>query len=48
VAGDLLIGGRAAWQVLSGACENVAVRVKFHYNDDPFGVWYPVFTWTPG
>jgi hypothetical protein len=47
VADDLLIGGRAAWQVLSGACETRAVTAKCHYSDDPFGVWYPVYVWTP-
>jgi hypothetical protein len=47
VADDLLIGGRAAWQVLSGACENGAIRATCHYSDDPFGVWYPVYVWTP-
>lgn len=47
VADDLLIGGRAAWQVLSGACETLVVRSTCHYSDDPFGVWYPVYVWTP-
>lgn len=47
VADELLIGGRVAWQVLSGACDNGATRSTCHYSDDPFGVWYPVFTWTP-
>lgn len=46
VARDLLIGGRASWQVLAGACESLAVRAECHYSDDPFGVWYPVFEWT--
>ncbi|WP_163506522.1 hypothetical protein [Fodinicola acaciae] len=43
VADDLLIGGRAAWQVLAGACGSL-VRTECHYSDDPFGVWYPVFS----
>lgn len=47
VADELLIGGRAAWQVLSGACEALVVRSTCHYSDDPFGVWYPVYVWTP-
>ncbi|MEV7038446.1 hypothetical protein [Amycolatopsis sp. NPDC051061] len=47
LADDLLVGGRAAWQVLSGAWEGRATRAKCHYSADPFGVWYPVFTWTP-
>lgn len=47
VARDLLIGGRASWQVLAGACESLAVRAECHYSDDPFGVWYPIFDWTP-
>ncbi|MEO6501576.1 MAG: hypothetical protein ABIQ09_06660 [Jatrophihabitantaceae bacterium] len=20
---------------------------RMHYSDDPFGVWYPVFSWLP-
>jgi hypothetical protein len=47
LADDLLVGGRAAWQVLSGAWEGRAARATCHYSADPFGVWYPVFTWTP-
>jgi len=47
LADDLLIGGRAAWQVLAGAWEDRAALAKCHYSADPFGVWYPVFTWTP-
>jgi hypothetical protein len=47
LADDLLIGGRAAWQVLSGAWEDRSARATCHYSADPFGVWYPVFTWTP-
>ncbi|WP_284742428.1 hypothetical protein [Amycolatopsis sp. RTGN1] len=46
VAAELLVEGRVAWQVLAGACEGRAVDAKCRYSDDPFGVWYPVFTWT--
>nr|WP_228046012.1 hypothetical protein [Saccharopolyspora sp. HNM0983] len=46
-ADELLIGGRAAWQVLAGACADRAVRARCLYSDDPFGVWYPVFVWDP-
>lgn len=47
VADDLLIGGRAAWQVLSAACETLVLRSTCYYSADPFGVWYPVYVWTP-
>ena len=47
LADDLLVGGRAAWQVLSGTWEGRAARAECHYSADPFGVWYPVFSWTP-
>ncbi|MGW5715220.1 hypothetical protein ACWEVP_03570 [Amycolatopsis sp. NPDC003865] len=46
LADELLVGGRVAWQVLAGACEGRTVDSKCRYSDDPFGVWYPVFTWS--
>jgi hypothetical protein len=46
LAAELLVAGRAAWQVLAGAVAT-AGRCRLHYSDDPFGVWYPVFSWVP-
>jgi hypothetical protein len=51
LAAELLVGGRAAWQVMAGALAG-AERVggqylpTCHYRDDPFGVWYPVLTFS--
>ncbi|MEO6501578.1 MAG: hypothetical protein ABIQ09_06670, partial [Jatrophihabitantaceae bacterium] len=48
---ELLVAGRAAWQVLAGAIDvgqaagAAPGRSRLHYSDDPFGVWYPVFSW---
>lgn len=47
LAAELLVAGRAAWQVLAGAVGEEAGRSRLHYSDDPFGVWYPVFSWLP-
>ncbi|HEX8094382.1 hypothetical protein, partial [Jatrophihabitans sp.] len=50
LAAELLVAGRAAWQVLAGAVEAAGIgngRSHLHYNGDPFGVWYPVFSWLP-
>ena len=47
LAAELLVAGRAAWQVLAGAVGAVPGRSRLHYSDDPFGVWYPVFSWLP-
>jgi hypothetical protein len=47
LADDLLVAGRAGWQVLAGACEPARVRARCHYSAAPFGVWYPVFSWVP-
>lgn len=47
LAAELLVAGRAAWQVLAGAVGDCAGTGKLHYSDDPFGVWYPVFSWLP-
>ncbi|HEX8079429.1 MAG TPA: hypothetical protein VF557_04400 [Jatrophihabitans sp.] len=45
LAAELLVAGRAAWQVLAGAVGEAPGRSRVHYSDDPFGVWYPVFSW---
>ena len=65
LAAELLVAGRAAWQVLAGAVGATAAgageaagaraagaggaagQSRLHYSDDPFGVWYPVFSWLP-
>lgn len=46
LAADLMVAGRAAWQVLAGAAEHGRWRAELHYADDPFGVFYPVVGWT--
>jgi len=48
LAAELLVAGRAAWQVLAGAVGGLDGRTRLHYSDDPFGVWYPVLSWLPG
>jgi hypothetical protein len=47
LAAELLVAGRPAWQVLAGAVGELAGSSRLHYSDDPFGVWYPVFSWLP-
>ncbi|HEU5269629.1 MAG TPA: hypothetical protein VFU36_06860 [Jatrophihabitans sp.] len=47
VAAELLVAGRAAWQVLAGATEGCRFEAEVHYLGDPFGVWYPVVAWQP-
>ncbi|SEF91402.1 hypothetical protein SAMN05444920_1011004 [Nonomuraea solani] len=42
----LLVAGRAAWQVMAGACEGTRWLAHLRYEDDPFGVAYWVATWT--
>lgn len=44
VAGELLVAGRAAWQVLAAAADDPA-EVVSAYSDDPFGVLYHVAVW---
>jgi hypothetical protein len=44
---DLLVAGRAAWQVMAGACEGTSWLARTLYGDDPFGVTYRVVTWAP-
>jgi len=45
LAAELLVAGRAAWQVLAGAVEGRRFQARTHYLGDPFGVWYPVVHW---
>jgi hypothetical protein len=42
---DLLVAGRAAWQVMAGACDGTTWRARTLYEGDPFGVSYRVVTW---
>lgn len=48
LAADLLVAGRAAWQVLAGAAladSGGGFTAAVHYAAAPFGVWYPVVSW---
>jgi hypothetical protein len=45
LAADLLAQGRAAWQVLAGACADGNYEAFVDYADDPFGVHYVVARW---
>jgi hypothetical protein len=47
LAGELLVAGRAAWQVMAGAVGSQRFTARMHYSDAPFGVWYPVASWLP-
>ena len=46
---ELLVGGRAAWQVLAGAARATGRtwRGTLHYDAAPYGVGYFVATWLP-
>jgi hypothetical protein len=45
LAAELLVAGRAAWQVLAGAARDAHWNAELPYAADPFGVWYPVAIW---
>ena len=45
LAADLLVAGRAAWQVLAGSFAGRSPRAELSDSEDPFGVWYPIATW---
>ena len=45
LAAQLLVAGRAAWQVLAGAAGDLPWKAELRYAADPFGVWYPVAIW---
>jgi hypothetical protein len=45
VAAELLVAGRAAWQVLAGALGSKRADARLLHADDPFGVLYLVATW---
>jgi hypothetical protein len=42
---QLLVAGRAAWQVLAGAAETAELEARIRYAADPFGVLYVVSSW---
>ncbi|HEX2903338.1 MAG TPA: hypothetical protein VHO01_07755 [Jatrophihabitans sp.] len=44
-AAQLMVAGRAVWQVMAGATEGRSWQTHTHYADDPFGVFYPVVSW---
>jgi hypothetical protein len=46
-AAELLVAGRAAWQVLAGALDGGRATGRLLHADDPFGVLYLVATWRP-
>jgi hypothetical protein len=46
LARDLLVAGRAAWQVLAGAASGQSYEADLLYDDAPYGVGYLVATWT--
>lgn len=49
VCGQLLVAGRAAWQVLAGAAEGAgAITPTEHLDADPYGVRYLVVSWAVG
>jgi hypothetical protein len=45
VAAELLVAGRAAWQVLAGALGHRSAAGRLLLADDPFGVLYLVLAW---
>ena len=48
LADELLVQGRAAWQVLAGAADGQRWRGAVTYDAAPYGVGYLVATWLPG
>jgi hypothetical protein len=47
LARELLVAGRASWQVLAGAAGGVRWQASVTYADAPFGVGYVVAEWRP-
>jgi hypothetical protein len=45
---ELLVAGRAAWQVMAAACAGTPWSARTIFAGDPFGVSYWVLTWLPG
>lgn len=48
LAAELLVAGRAPWQVLAGAVGAAEVQARTVRVEDPFGVLYVVATWLSG
>ena len=48
LADELLVQGRAAWQVLAGAAAEQPWQGEVGYDAAPYGVGYLVATWRPG
>ncbi|WP_217195865.1 class III extradiol dioxygenase subunit B-like domain-containing protein [Streptomyces buecherae] len=46
LAQDLLMSGRASWQVLAGAGDGAGLRGALLYDEAPYGVGYFVATWS--
>ncbi|WP_406725167.1 class III extradiol dioxygenase subunit B-like domain-containing protein [Streptomyces sp. GD-15H] len=46
LARELMVSGRAPWQVLAGAAEGTALEGRLLYEDAPYGVGYLVATWS--
>jgi hypothetical protein len=46
LSAELLVAGRAAWQVLAGAAEGGSWSAAVTYDEAPYGVTYLVATWT--
>ena len=45
IADELMVAGRAPWQVLAGACPSA--RGEVLYDAAPYGVQYTVAYWEP-
>lgn len=45
LAAELLVAGRAPWQVAAAALVGTEWQATRHYQGDPFGVWYPVLSY---
>ncbi|MCW2523295.1 MAG: hypothetical protein JWO63_1630 [Frankiales bacterium] len=45
LAAQLLVAGRAPWQVAAGALAHTDLQATVHYAEGPFGVWYPVVSY---
>lgn len=46
LAEELLVGGRAGWQVLAGAAQNAGLRGSLLHDSAPYGVGYLVAVWS--
>lgn len=45
LAAELLVAGRAPWQVLAGAAAGASLTGELHYDRAPYGVQYTVASW---